>query len=612
MSGQCLRWFDSRQQLLPDIYNGRRAQSGEFPYIVLIVAWDISPEDNETYWQKGTCTGSILNEHWFVTAAHCFELDCEQLDDGICIYTIHPGIIDRHDLGMDYGLENLIIHENYTLMNRTVTMDIALVKVNQRMNFTGNIVGGNDGHYRQLNSICLPAEPTIDGHIRDDDNDHYEYGLMAGFGVTADGNIADSLQTGWTRIPPLQQQQSVDSQLIVIPSQYPFHGGTYPCYGDSGGPLVQYVDGRAVLIGISVSVFGKFIGETCQTINASESVAFLNSICNVVIASDLQIGNYPNLTDTTNQCGVGRQSTLMSGQCLRWFDSSQQLLPDIYNGRRAQSGEFPYIVLIVAWDISPDDNESFYQKGTCTGSILNEHWIVTAAHCFEVVCDYENGCAYTIHPGIIDRHDSVDLDMDYGYDNIIIHELYMEMNRSDTVDIALVRVNRTMNFTANIIGNGGDGNGGHYRQLNSICLPAAPIGGHIIDNNDDHYEYGLMAGFGVTLDGRVADSLQTGWTRIPTRHQQQQLSAESDQLIIIPSQYPFPGGSYICFGDSGGPLVQYVNGRAVLIGISVSVFGNIQVPVTCSTINSTKPVGFKYIRVTEKLDWILTEILDEK
>ncbi|XP_054160975.1 U21-ctenitoxin-Pn1a-like [Oppia nitens] len=326
-------------------------------------------------------------------------------------------------------------------------------------------------------------------------------------------------------------------------------------------------------------------------------------VCNVVvISSDLQIGNYPNITDS-GQCGIGRQSLLMAAddddhQCFRLHSSRRQLLPAIVNGRPVQTGQFPYIVYIAIWDINRYDNSSLRQKATCTGSILNEQWIVTAAHCFRQQCYRPGGCLHRIYPGIIRRSEP---GLDYGYKQLIIHENYTT-DGNYTVDIVLVKLNRSINFTANIIG--GDDNSGHYRRLNSICLPApaAPVGNQT--TTSQHWEYAVMAGFGVLLDGSETDSLQSGWTRIPPLEQQ---SVDS-QLIVIPSEYPFPGGTYPCYGDSGGPLVQYVRGRAVLIGFIVAIDNIGLIDGTCQTLNDDEPIVMMFVRLMAKLDWIQTNI----
>jgi len=50
------------------IFNGKEAKLGDFPHQVsLFVDYYNDPEDTHT------CGGSILNEHWILTAAHCVD-----------------------------------------------------------------------------------------------------------------------------------------------------------------------------------------------------------------------------------------------------------------------------------------------------------------------------------------------------------------------------------------------------------------------------------------------------------------------------------------------------------------------------------------------------------
>ncbi|XP_054156008.1 serine protease 52-like [Oppia nitens] len=125
----------------------------------------------------------------------------------------------------------------------------------------------------------------------------------------------------------------------------------------------------------------------------------------------LQIGDYPDITNTTD-CGIGRESQLMTDRCFEWHSSRDLMntsssLSSIVNGRDAKRAELPYIVYIEKWK----DNDNT----RCTGTVLNQHWILTAAHCYEE-CD---NCLYKIYAGIIDiRYPGID----YGINKVIKHE----------------------------------------------------------------------------------------------------------------------------------------------------------------------------------------------
>ncbi|XP_054162841.1 venom peptide isomerase heavy chain-like [Oppia nitens] len=269
----------------------------------------------------------------------------------------------------------------------------------------------------------------------------------------------------------------------------------------------------------------------------------------------------------------------MNDRFFEWHTSRDLMSSSIVNGREAKRAEFPYIVYIERWD-RKDTNGKIEEKkkGHCTGSVINEDWILTAAHCFKsntIKC--EGVCIYKVYAGIIDKTQP---GVDYGHQLIILHPNYTSQNAE--YDIALIKVKIPMIFSAN---------SGYYRQINSICLP--PIGHYNTDN-----EYAVIAGFGDIYGAKDVNRLLMGWTRIPPQQ-------SNSLVLVIDKQYPYPDGSYVCFGDSGGPLIQYVNNRAVIIGVAAKALVNV---FYCTQYNATTPVIITYVRVSDKINWIQTEI----
>lgn len=113
------------------IVGGIDAKSMEFPFIVAIY------KDGNFH-----CGGSIYNEHWVITAAHCtrsFENH---------FYEIRAGILRRSSYspaGQISKVNHVIRHPDYE--RATMKNDIALMKVKHRLSFN-----------RWVRPICLPSK----------------------------------------------------------------------------------------------------------------------------------------------------------------------------------------------------------------------------------------------------------------------------------------------------------------------------------------------------------------------------------------------------------------------------------------------------------------------
>ncbi|XP_054156009.1 lectizyme-like [Oppia nitens] len=319
------------------------------------------------------------------------------------------------------------------------------------------------------------------------------------------------------------------------------------------------------------------------------ALMFIISVCNVVdvvVVFGLQIGDYPDITNTPD-CGIGRESQLMTDRCFEWHSSRDLMntsssLSSIVNGRDAKRAELPYIVYIEQWV----DNK---YSSSCTGSVLNRNWIVTAGHC--IIDCLPDVCNWKVYPGIVDINDKGD---DYGVKRFIIHENYTN-GVSDDNDIALIQVMKPMNFTAK--------SGQYYRQLNSICLPQNGLN----NTGGGGYKYALIAGFGLMakedkyylIDDHIQPNrLQMGWTRVLP------VKPNDNPNHLTVNVYPFPGGSHTCNGDSGGPLIQYTNGRAVLIGVASST-RIYKVTYKCVL---EEQMNMTFIKVLTKINWIKQQI----
>ena len=224
-------------------FNRRNATQGEIPWAVLIF--------NAA--QFSLCTGSILNEHWVLTAAHCvLHTEARQIE-------IYLGTKPALFTGLSYDVKQIKVHE---LFKNDPTMgfsyDIALLELTTPIVFGPNVC-----------SVCLPPPMYEHGEK--------ETALFAGYGVYGKGEI---LQSGWVSFNrshmydnPYERGKGLwdwfKSLFLSHPKpvgmficlwRTPPESGYITCKGDSGGPLVQFDrEGRAVQIGILKGVDPKCI-----------------------------------------------------------------------------------------------------------------------------------------------------------------------------------------------------------------------------------------------------------------------------------------------------------------------------------------------------------------
>ena len=200
------------------IVGGRRALEGEFPYQVGLIAGD-----------RGLvfCGGSILSNHWIVTAAHC-------ITDGSSQHT--PTSRLRALIGVTNQLnrpaevlqiDRVIVHENYD-SNSNVN-DIALLR-------TRNAI-------TRGRAISLPvrgSKPSVQSPA-----------VVTGWGTTSEGGRRSyDLLAATIPIQDDSQCYRIYRTRYRVPEMLcagAMEGGRDTCQGDSGGPMAV----SGVLVGIT-------------------------------------------------------------------------------------------------------------------------------------------------------------------------------------------------------------------------------------------------------------------------------------------------------------------------------------------------------------------------
>jgi len=253
----------------------------------------------------------------------------------------------------------------------------------------------------------------------------------------------------------------------------------------------------------------------------------------------------------------------------------------IVNGNAAEFGQFP-------WQVGIRFKEPMMIKGeevfhNCGGSLIDQCWVVSAAHCFQGSVKEE----FEIVIG--DSNNEVDegTEQRFEIDQLIIHENY-ESIPSPVNDIALIKLRRKSGSCVEL---------GDVAQ--PICLPDE----NFLEKNGDLCQ---VSGWGQTNSSlgqsSAADNLM--WTTLPIMKDKYCASRYNTKRVSYFNQEAMfcaglkQGGRDSCVGDSGGPYAcRNSNGRYVLTGI-VS-FGR-----GCAR---RKYPGV-YTRVRTYVPWILTKI----
>ena len=229
------------------VVGGEDAQIEEVPWQVFLAAGMQYFEDDDTsFVYEFFCGGSIIDEHWIVTAAHCVE-------NPMILEYLHVGA--GHSTIAGHGRSDLIkvsdifVHPGWD--SWLLDYDIALLKLETP-------IALSDGDGEAPKAISLPTDVDASWPAK------RTPGLISGWGATWDEDgfyqYLTQLQKG-DDVVVLADPGSTKCGLYEVFGAYinpdtmmcaglP-QGGQDACFGDSGGPLAIDVDGQKVLAGVT-------------------------------------------------------------------------------------------------------------------------------------------------------------------------------------------------------------------------------------------------------------------------------------------------------------------------------------------------------------------------
>ncbi|XP_029112439.1 coagulation factor X [Scleropages formosus] len=190
------------------IVNGEQCPPGECPWQALLM--------NEQ--DVGFCGGTILNEYFILTAAHC-------MNQSRSIFVILGEIDTKVNESREaiHEVAQVLTHKQY--VRETYHNDIALIKLQKPIKFTPFIL-----------PACLPEADFAEKVLMRED-----YGMVSGFGRLREGGVQSTVLMRLS-VPYISRAVCIESSKFKVTNRM-FCAGydeeeKDACQGDSGGPHV--------------------------------------------------------------------------------------------------------------------------------------------------------------------------------------------------------------------------------------------------------------------------------------------------------------------------------------------------------------------------------------
>ncbi|CAF2704863.1 unnamed protein product [Rotaria sp. Silwood2] len=377
------------------------------------------------------CGGTILNDYYILTAAHCVE----QIDQSSVLsqnITIAAGIHNLSENNQTIRrVDQIFIHSEYAGQPQLFKNDIAILHLDKPLNLDINPF---------ITRTCIP--PRINSS-----EDIIEYPSNGSMLVTIGWGMTDQLGNVQ---PQVLQQVSIYAihhnystcKRSIGHINVQFCGGLFDgrksiCFGDFGGPIFKWLDDHWQQVGIS-----SYVMNDCTSVGYQSVFTRLASFYDWIegIVNQRNITTLPSSKTTTTPTAINTTKSSDFFPCNRSAPCGCGYNDVLLTPLRIIGGED---AIEHSWSMAVSLRFGTPKVHGCGGTILSASYILTAAHC---VWEYvESPNMVTVAAGVTNRSDPIVYERSVS--RIYVHPNYTHFFFNEFLnDIALLYIDHPFIF----------------------------------------------------------------------------------------------------------------------------------------------------------------------